>query len=55
MLDNDSAASIPDHVELKPIYYRAIALISADIVPVWILKDASRYPNEVQYSPISVL
>ena len=41
------------------MYYRVIALISADIAPsldieVRDLASVRRYPNEGQYSPISV-
>ena len=41
------------------LYYRVIALISADIVPSLDIKgrelaSVRRYPNEGQYSPISV-
>ena len=40
-------------------YYRVIALISADIVPSFDIEgrelaSVRRYPNEGQYSPISV-
>ena len=41
------------------LYYRVIALISANIVPSWDIEgrelaSVRRYPNEGQYSPISV-
>ena len=41
------------------IEYRVIALISANIVPSWDIEGSKlasvrRYPNEGQYSPISV-
>ena len=41
------------------LYYRVIALISADIVPSFDIEGSElasvrRYPNEGQYSPISV-
>ena len=41
------------------VYYRVIALISADIVPSLDIEgrelaSVRRYPNEGQYSPISV-
>ena len=48
---------------LKPsieyMYYRVIALISANIVPSLDIEGRElarvrRYPNEAQYSPISV-
>ena len=40
-------------------YYRVIALILVDIVPSWDIEgrelaSVRRYPNEGQYSPISV-
>ena len=40
-------------------YYRVIALISVNIVPSWDIEgrelaSVRRYPNEGQYSPISV-
>ena len=41
------------------IYYRVIALISVNIVPSWDIEGRElasirRYPNDRQYSPISV-
>ena len=41
------------------LYYRVIALISVNIVPSWDIEgrelaSGRRYPNEGQYSPISV-
>ena len=44
---------------LSSLYYRVIALISANIVPSWDIEgrelaSVRRYPNEGQYSPISV-
>ena len=41
------------------LYYRVIALISVNIVPSWDIEgrelaSVRRYPNEGQYSPISV-
>ena len=46
-----------DNTSMK--YYRVIALISADIVPSLDIEGCElasvrRYPNEGQYSPISV-
>ena len=50
--------------ELNPkscciLYYRVIALISVNIVPNWDIEGSElasvrRYPNEEQYSPLSV-
>ena len=42
-----------------PVYYRVIALILVNIVLSWHIKGREfvsvvRYPNEGQYSPISV-
>ena len=44
---------------LIPLYYRVIALISVNIVPSWDIEgrelaSVRRYPNEGQYSLISV-
>ena len=43
----------------RMLYYRVIALISVNIVPSWDIEgrelaSVRRYPNEGQYSPISV-
>ena len=45
--------------QLANLYYRVIALISANIVPSLDIEgrelaSGRRYPNEGQYSPISV-
>ena len=47
------------YVQVNVEYYRVIALISADIVPSLDIEgrelaSVRRYPNEGQYSPISV-
>ena len=44
---------------IKEEYYRVIALISVNTVPSWDIEGCElasvrRYPNEGQYSPISV-
>ena len=54
-----SDRNTPQGIETNILQYRIIALISADIVPSFDIKgrelaSVRRYPNEGQYSPISV-
>ena len=58
--DCQDIAELELHKDNTPMqYYRVIALILVDIVPSWDIEgrelaSVRRYPNEGQYSPISV-